>query len=91
MSPTTSSGVTLQDPRLFRQACYIDGAWIDRGALGAIDVDNPTDWFPDQMRTSGHEVHVIAISTDFLANPSAVRSPGSVGSKVRWRNVSEET
>jgi succinate-semialdehyde dehydrogenase/glutarate-semialdehyde dehydrogenase len=36
-----ASGITLQDPRLFRQACYIDGAWIDRGAQGAIDVDNP--------------------------------------------------
>src|SRR5215470_824909 len=41
MTTRTAAGVTLQDPKLFRQACYIDGAWIDRGAQGAIDVDNP--------------------------------------------------
>src|SRR5918911_1594925 len=37
----TTSGVQLQDARLFRQACYIDGAWVQTGAQGAIDVDNP--------------------------------------------------
>ncbi len=40
-SHSTGTGVALQDPNLFRQACYIDGAWVDRGARGAIDVDNP--------------------------------------------------
>ncbi len=37
MSPTAE--VALQDPRLFRQACYIDGAWVESSAT--IDVDNP--------------------------------------------------
>src|SRR5215471_15216180 len=41
MTTKTAAGVTLQDPKLFRQAGYIDGAWIERGAQGAIDVDNP--------------------------------------------------
>jgi succinate-semialdehyde dehydrogenase/glutarate-semialdehyde dehydrogenase len=36
-----SSAVTLQDPKLFRQACYIDGAWIDASPHGSIGVDNP--------------------------------------------------
>jgi len=31
----------LQDQRLFREASYIDGAWIAPGTNGAIDVDNP--------------------------------------------------
>ena len=33
--------ITLHDPLLFRQACYIDGAWV--GALGGedINVDDP--------------------------------------------------
>jgi succinate-semialdehyde dehydrogenase / glutarate-semialdehyde dehydrogenase len=35
------TGVTLQDSRLFRQACYVDGAWVDASASGAIEVDNP--------------------------------------------------
>jgi succinate-semialdehyde dehydrogenase / glutarate-semialdehyde dehydrogenase len=40
-SSITSAVVSLQDPKLFRQACYIDGAWIDTSAHGSIDVDNP--------------------------------------------------
>jgi succinate-semialdehyde dehydrogenase/glutarate-semialdehyde dehydrogenase len=31
----------LKDPRLFREACYVDGQWIQSGSGGAIDVDNP--------------------------------------------------
>jgi succinate-semialdehyde dehydrogenase/glutarate-semialdehyde dehydrogenase len=26
---------------LFRESCYVDGQWVDRGAHGTIDVDNP--------------------------------------------------
>src|SRR5262252_7922624 len=33
--------ILLQDSKLFRQACYVDGAWIERAADGAINVDNP--------------------------------------------------
>jgi succinate-semialdehyde dehydrogenase/glutarate-semialdehyde dehydrogenase len=39
MSTAASVGVSLQDARLFRQAAYIDGAWID--AVATIAVDNP--------------------------------------------------
>src|SRR3954471_24607652 len=39
--PTAANAVQLDDPKLFRQACYVDGAWIDRAAGGTIDVDNP--------------------------------------------------
>jgi succinate-semialdehyde dehydrogenase/glutarate-semialdehyde dehydrogenase len=46
---TTDSGLmhSLQDSTLFRQACYIDGAWVGPGGRGApggpsvIAVDNP--------------------------------------------------
>jgi len=41
MSSITSSAVTFKDPKLFRQACYIDGAWIDPTGHATIDVDNP--------------------------------------------------
>jgi succinate-semialdehyde dehydrogenase/glutarate-semialdehyde dehydrogenase len=37
----TTERVELTDSRLFRQACYIDGAWVDTGGRGTIDVDNP--------------------------------------------------
>jgi len=43
MQTTTSAptGVSLKDPKLFRQACYIDGAWAPPRGGAAINVDNP--------------------------------------------------
>ena len=35
--------MNLKDPSLFRQQCYIDGAWADADDGGTIDVDNPAD------------------------------------------------
>ena len=42
---SAASSVPLTDPRLFRQACYVDGAWIEAGAE-AITVDNPATGEP---------------------------------------------
>src|SRR5262252_10195102 len=36
-----SSAIPLADARLFRQACYIDGGWVESAGRAAIDVDNP--------------------------------------------------
>jgi len=36
---TATSSVQLRDPKLFRQACYVDGAWV--AGRATIDVDNP--------------------------------------------------
>lgn len=33
----------LNDPKLFRQQCYIDGAWVDADGGGAIPVENPAN------------------------------------------------
>jgi succinate-semialdehyde dehydrogenase/glutarate-semialdehyde dehydrogenase len=43
MATTTSShsGITLDDPKLFRQASYLDGAWVPARSGATIDVDNP--------------------------------------------------
>ncbi len=38
---TTLTGVSLTDPKLFRQSCYIDGAWIDAKSGATVSVDNP--------------------------------------------------
>jgi succinate-semialdehyde dehydrogenase/glutarate-semialdehyde dehydrogenase len=38
---TAPTGVSLKDPKLFRQAAYIDGAWMEPRAGAAINVDNP--------------------------------------------------
>jgi succinate-semialdehyde dehydrogenase / glutarate-semialdehyde dehydrogenase len=41
MTTRTTSGVQLHDARLFRQACYVDGAWLESSPHGVIEVDNP--------------------------------------------------
>src|SRR6266536_2010608 len=41
MAINVSSGVRLKDAHLFRQACYVDGAWVEGTGAGGIDVDNP--------------------------------------------------
>lgn len=45
MTPQTTTsaptGVTLADPTLFRQACYVDGAWIGARSGATLAVDNP--------------------------------------------------
>ena len=38
---TAINPVTLNDPKLFRQACYVDGAWITAKGGASIPVDNP--------------------------------------------------
>jgi len=41
MAPVSIPAISLSDPKLFRQACYIDGLWVEPGARGTIEVDNP--------------------------------------------------
>src|SRR5436305_8721659 len=38
---TTLAELKLRDPRLFRQACYIDGQWVEAGSSRTIAVDDP--------------------------------------------------
>src|SRR5687767_7274009 len=38
---STVTGVTLTDQRLFRQSCYVDGAWVNARTGATITVDNP--------------------------------------------------
>jgi succinate-semialdehyde dehydrogenase/glutarate-semialdehyde dehydrogenase len=40
-STTVPTGITLGDAKLFRQSCYVDGAWIGAQSGGTIAVDNP--------------------------------------------------
>ena len=38
---STMTGVSLTDSRLFRQSCYVDGAWVNARGGATINVDNP--------------------------------------------------
>ena len=40
-SMSTSDSISLKDTSLFRQQCYVDGAWIDAPGGRATDVTNP--------------------------------------------------
>jgi len=37
----TPTGVQLTDSKLFRQSCYVDGAWVNARGGAMINVDNP--------------------------------------------------
>jgi len=41
MVTKTFTGVALHDSRLFRQASYVNGAWVESSAHGVLEVDNP--------------------------------------------------
>jgi succinate-semialdehyde dehydrogenase/glutarate-semialdehyde dehydrogenase len=41
MATATVTGVKLSDPTLFRQACYINGAWVTAKSGATVSVDNP--------------------------------------------------
>lgn len=38
-----STTIPLKDPKLFRQQCYIDGAWVDADKGDTLEVTNPAD------------------------------------------------
>src|SRR3984957_6950369 len=41
MTKSASAGAELKDARLFREACYVDGQWIQASSGQTINVDNP--------------------------------------------------
>ena len=60
MAINVSSGVRLKDAQLFRQTCYVDGAWT--GANAAIDVDNPaTGEITKRFDPHGHDQIELAL------------------------------
>jgi len=42
LTSTAPTGVTLADGKLFRQACYIDGAWVGARSGATVAVDDPS-------------------------------------------------
>jgi succinate-semialdehyde dehydrogenase/glutarate-semialdehyde dehydrogenase len=40
-APATVTGVQLTDSKLFRQSCYVDGAWVNARGGATLNVDNP--------------------------------------------------
>jgi len=51
MSNITTS-IALRDSPLFRQACYIDGTWVEALGGSEIKVDDPAPCLLDDARTS---------------------------------------
>ena len=46
MLDTVKSSVQLKDMSLFRQQCYINGAWVDADDKSTLTVYNPADGSP---------------------------------------------
>ena len=53
MATTTGAqgGVTLNDASLFRQACYVNGSWVQARSGGTIDVDTTPGVFTEFIIT----------------------------------------
>ena len=41
LTTASKSNLCLADPRLFREACYVDGKWIQSASGATFEVDNP--------------------------------------------------
>jgi succinate-semialdehyde dehydrogenase / glutarate-semialdehyde dehydrogenase len=41
LTKSSNTGAELKDSKLFREACYIDGQWIQAASGQSFDVDNP--------------------------------------------------
>jgi succinate-semialdehyde dehydrogenase/glutarate-semialdehyde dehydrogenase len=41
LTKSSNAGAELKDSKLFREACYLDGQWIQANSGKTIDVDNP--------------------------------------------------
>ena len=62
--------VSLEDPSLFRQQCYLNGEWVDADGGGTTEVNNPA---------TGEVIGTVA-SAGHRRNPGApLRRPTRLG------------
>src|SRR5579872_3176829 len=59
MTKSSSAAAELKDARLFREACYVDGQWVQAGSGHTINVDNPAtkEIIGKVPKLSGAETH----------------------------------
>jgi succinate-semialdehyde dehydrogenase/glutarate-semialdehyde dehydrogenase len=87
MTPTTAHRVRLQDPRLFREAVYVDGAWATDSPHGVIGVDNPaTGEIIGSVPKLGREETRAAIDAAARAFPAWRKRPAKERAAImrRW-------
>ena len=80
-------GVTLSNPALFRQACYVDGAWVTARSGATLTVDNPaTDDLIGAVPKLGAAETRQAIDAASRAFPAWRKKPGRERAAVlrRW-------
>ena len=78
------AALQLQDPRLFRQQCYIDGCWRDADDGRTIAVNNPaTGEILGSVPAMGAGETRAAIAAAHRAWP-AWRGPGAGGGRSGW-------
>ena len=73
MTTNVTQRIDLKDPHLFREACYVDGAWLQ--LRETIDVDNPATGeiigtVPTMSPVAGLSTSIVARVGDSIHAPS---------------------
>ena len=72
----TRSGMKLEDEKLFRTQCCVDGQWIDADSGGAITVVNPATGreigsVPRMGAKEALEFGMVGVNVGLMANEAA--------------------
>jgi succinate-semialdehyde dehydrogenase / glutarate-semialdehyde dehydrogenase len=87
METKAFTGVALHDSRLFRQASYVNGAWVESSPDGVLEVDNPaTGEIVGAVPRLGQAETRRAIDAAARAFPAWRRTPAKARAVVmrRW-------
>jgi succinate-semialdehyde dehydrogenase / glutarate-semialdehyde dehydrogenase len=87
METKAFTGVALHDSRLFRQASYVNGAWVESSPDGVLEVDNPaTGEIVGAVPRLGQAETRRAIDAAARAFPTWRRTPAKARAVVmrRW-------
>src|SRR6516164_6890028 len=93
VTETARTGVALKDPRLFRESCYINGAWVGSKGGAAIQVDNPaTGEILGTVPRLGAAETRLAIDAASAAFPAWAKKTGKERAAVlrRWFDLMME-
>src|SRR5271169_5633757 len=86
-------GVDLKDMLLFREACYVDGQWVQAASGGTIGVDNPAtgEIIGKVPKMSGEETqHAIAAANHAFKSWSAKTAKERAGVLRKWFDLMME-
>src|SRR5580704_7171035 len=87
------AAVDLKDMQLFREACYVDGKWVQAASGGTIDVDNPAtgEIIGKVPKLSGAETrHAIEVANEAFKSWSARTAKERANVLRKWFDLMME-